>query len=411
MNRSQADRLAPIARREPPVGEDGDGNGAAAGDSETGRTAPTRRQVLAGSVPALSALGGCLGLSAPTADGRTQLETFPTVPGSVNARLGFAGDAMLGRGVDERWRDADDPADVWGSLAGRLRALDGFVLNLECCLSTRGERWPDKTYYFRADPGWAVPALAAAGTTWVTLANNHAVDFGPTALRDTRQALSAAGIGHGGAGPDWTAALAPSVVSAGPLEVALIGLSDRWSEYRAGEDEPGTAYLPLDTDRRESQQTVRRLLGRAHEADPDLVVASLHWGPNWEAYPEPTHREFGRWLVEQGVDLVHGHSAHVVQGVEIHRGRPILYDTGDVVDDYSVKPDLRNDRSFLFVLEIVDGRFEAVRLQPIEIDEYAVRPATAAAVSWLHDEMAARCEPFDTPLQRDGDDLVIPLGE
>jgi poly-gamma-glutamate capsule biosynthesis protein CapA/YwtB (metallophosphatase superfamily) len=402
MHRSQAGRPAPTARQAA-------GNGR--GDGEAVRTAPTRRQVLSGSVPALAAFGGCLGLSAPTADGSESLEVPPTVSGSVDARLAFAGDAMLGRSVDERWRDAEDPAGVWGSLAGPLRALDGFVLNLECCLSTRGERWPDKTYYFRADPGWAVPALAAAGTTWVSLANNHAMDFGPTALRDTRRALSAAEIGHGGAGPDREAALAPSVQPAGPLEVALIGLSGRWSEYRAGEDEPGTAYLPLDVGRQETRRTVRRLLDQVREVDPDLVVASLHWGPNWEAYPGPTRRELGRWLVEQGVDLVHGHSAHVVQGVEIHRGRPILYDTGDVVDDYAVKPDLRNDRSFLFVLEVADGRFEAVRLHPIEIDEYAVRPASAAAVSWLHDEMAARCEPFGTTLQRDGDDLVIPLGE
>ena len=108
-------------------------------------------------------------------------------------------------------------------------------------------------------------------------------------------------------------------------------------------------------------------------------------------------------------DVVHGHSAHVVQGVEVHRGRPICYDTGDVVDDYSVKPELRNDRSFLFVLELADGRFDAVRLQPIEIDDEAVRPATDEAIPWLHETMASRCDPFDTTLEPDHEDLVIPL--
>lgn len=385
---------------------DVDGDSGADADE---RSLPTRRHVLASAAPAAAALGGCLGLSAPTAS--TGNDEEQALSASVDARLGFAGDAMLGRRVDEHWRDADEPAGIWGALGDRLRALDGFVLNLECCLSTRGERWPDKTYYFRADPGWAVPALSAAGTTAVSLANNHTLDFGATALRDTRESLSAGDIAHAGAGPDWDAAIEPATVSAGPLDVAVIGLSERWSEYRAGEDDPGTAYLPLELDRPETRRIVTRLLNRARETEPDIVVASLHWGPNWEPYPEETHREFGRWLIEQGVDVVHGHSAHVVQGVEVHRGRPILYDTGDVVDDYSVKPELRNDRSFLFVLEITDGRFESVRLQPIEIDEYAVGPATGDAVDWLHEAMATRCEPFETSLHRDGEDLVIPLTE
>ena len=371
------------------------------------RSTPTRRQVLTSAAPAAAAFGGCLGLSAPTATVERRERTG--LSASVDARVGFAGDAMLGRNVDERWRDADDPAGLWGPLATRLRALDGFVLNLECCLSTRGERWPDKTYYFRGDPGWAVPALEAAGTTCVSLGNNHVLDFGATALADTRRSLSAAGIGHAGAGPDWDAAIEPAFVSAGPLDVAVIGLSERWQEYRAGEDEPGTAYLPLTLDSPETRRTVTRLLDRVHEADLDLVVASLHWAPNWAEYPEPAHREFGRWLVEQGVDVVHGHSAHVAQGVEVHLGRPIFYDTGDVVDDYSTKPELRNDRSFLFVLELADGRFDAVRLQPIEIDDEAVRPATDEAIPWLHETMASRCDPFDTTLEPDREDLVIPL--
>jgi len=406
MTRRQAAAPGP-ADGPPGEGPRGDGSH---GEGSTGvreRVVPTRRQVLAGAIPAL---GGCLGLEAPTADGGTLSgKVPPTVTGRVDARLGFAGDVMLGRRVDERWRGAD-PSGIWGPLGSRLRGLDGLFVNLECCLSTRGERWPGKTYYFRADPSWAVPALAAAGTTWVSLANNHAMDFGPTALRDTRASLSAADIGHAGAGPDWERALAPSTVTAGPLEVAAIALTERFAQYRAGESEPGTAYLPLDASRPATYRTVTRLLARARAAGPDLVVVSLHWGPNWETTPGPTHREFGRWLVEQGADLVHGHSAHVVQGVEVHRGRPILYDTGDLVDDYSVKPDLRNDRSFLFVLEVADGQFDTVRLRPVEIDGGAVRPAHSAAVSWLHQAMADRCAPFGTPLRRDGNDLVIPLG-
>jgi len=362
----------------------------------------TRRGVLAGLAPAL---GGCLGVRAPE---RTGQRPPVSLSGVGQAELGFVGDVMLGRRVDDRWDDRD-PAGIWGPLRDRLTALDGLFVNLECCLSTRGERWPDKTFYFRADPEWAVPALSAADTTWASLANNHALDFGPTALADTREALASGGIAHAGAGPDWERAVEPSLVSAGLLDVAVIALSERWAEYRAGEDSPGTAYLPLTVEESNTRSTVRRTLAEAQATDPDLVVASLHWGPNWEEFPEPKHREFGRWLVEQGVDVVHGHSAHVVQGIEIHQGRPILYDTGDFVDDYSVKPALRNDRTFLFVLEIEDGTLDAVRLDPVEIDDETVEPASAEATTWLHEEMPRRQEPFETRLRTDGRSLRLPI--
>jgi poly-gamma-glutamate synthesis protein (capsule biosynthesis protein) len=281
---------------------------------------PTRRQFLAGTLPALS---GCLGVEPPRGDRRSP----PTVGTGVDARLGFAGDVMLARRVERTWQDRD-PAGVWGPLVDRLRGLDGLFVNLECCLSTRGEPWPDKTYHFRADPEWAIPALDAAGTTWASLANNHVLDFGPTAMGDTRQSLSEAGIAHAGAGPDRATALSPSLVSAGPLDIAVVALTDRFPEHGAGEDEPGTAYLALDVGHTETRATVRRLVQRAQDYDPDLVVASLHWGPNWETRPNTDQRRFARWLVEQGVDLVHGHSAHVVQGIERYHGRPICYDTG-----------------------------------------------------------------------------------
>jgi poly-gamma-glutamate capsule biosynthesis protein CapA/YwtB (metallophosphatase superfamily) len=364
---------------------------------------PTRRTVLTALSPVL---GGCLGVQAPTAD--VERRSPVTLSGVDEAELGFVGDVMLGRGVDERWRDRD-PAGVWGSLRDRITALDGLFVNLECCLSTRGERWPEKTYYFRGDPEWAVPALSAADTTWASLANNHALDFGDTALADTREALDSAGIAHAGAGPDWDRAIEPSLVSTGPLDVAVIGLTERWAEYRAGEHSPGTAYLPLTVEQSSTRSTVRRVLAEAQAADPDLVVASLHWGPNWTEFPEPKHREFGRWLVEQGVDVVHGHSAHVVQGIEVHQGRPILYDTGDFVDDYSVKPAIRNDRTFLFVLEIEDERLDAVRLDPVEIDDKTVHSASDEATAWLHEEMPRRQDPFEATLRTDGRSLRVPI--
>ena len=327
-------------------------------------------------------------------------------------RLGFTGDVMLGRKVDERQRRR--PVDaVWGDVLDRLRSLDALFVNLECCLSTRGRPWrrTHRPFHFRADPEWAVPALERAGVDACALANNHVLDFEEPALEDTLAHLQEAGIAHSGAGRDLEAALDPAVVDADGLEVGFVSLTDNTPEYAAGEDDPGTARVEFDVDDEASRSTVREALARAREADPDLLVASLHWGPNMVTEPPPAFREFGRWLIEAGVDVVHGHSAHVFQGIEVHEGRPVLYDAGDFVDDYAVDDDLRNDRSFLFVLVVDGGVPVELRLVPTEIREMAVREADGAVAAWSRERMRERSAGFETTFRREGEALVVPLRE
>src|SRR5919107_5679872 len=113
------------------------------------------------------------------------------------ATLALAGDTMLGRNVAEVL--AADPAAplVSGDVADHIAGADAFVLNLECCISSRGERFRDrrKPFFFRAPPV-AAERLAALGVRAVTLANNHALDYGPVALLDTLDHLDAAGVAH-----------------------------------------------------------------------------------------------------------------------------------------------------------------------------------------------------------------------
>ncbi|WEL22038.1 CapA family protein [Halorhabdus sp. BNX81] len=360
----------------------------------------TRRTLLAG----LAGLSGCLG--APRRRGRDRLDA-----GSADARIGFVGDVMFGRGVNDQWTDGD-PAAVWGTTLERLRTLDGLVVNLESCIASaeEGERWPGKTYYFRADPEFAVPALETADVSVAALANNHVLDFGEPGLQETLANLDNAGIAHAGAGPDRNAALEPAITEAGGITVATISLTDRWPAYAAGEHSPGTAYTPLDRSAGGTRALVRDTLARAEAADPDLVVASLHWGPNWETSPSPTQQGFARWLVDRGVDVVHGHSAHVLQGVEVYQGRPIIYDAGDFVDDYIHKEKVHNKRSALFELVVTDGRLDELRLVPVEIENRAVSLADADISRWLHETMVDRSEPFGTAVERADDGAVVPLG-
>lgn len=326
-------------------------------------------------------------------------------------RIGLTGDVMLGRKVDE-YQQHRPPEAVWGNVRERLQDLDGLFSNLECCLSTRGTRWTrtNRPFHFRADPDWAVPALEAAGADGCALANNHVLDFGVVALEDTLDVLDDAEISHAGAGRNVERALDPAVVSIGDLLVAVVSFTDNTPEYGADETSPGTARIEIDVEDDRSRKFVREALSRAREHDPDLLIASLHWGPNMVTEPPPEFETFGRWLIDEGVDLIHGHSAHVFQGIEVYDGAPILYDTGDFVDDYAVNRDLRNDRRFLFELQTdSDGDPEELRLFPTEIYDCSVHEADRTARRWCHEKMRERSASFGTDLSRDGEELVLPL--
>lgn len=218
----------------------------------------------------------------------------------------------------------------------------------------------------------AVPALNAASVDCAGLANNHVLDYEEVALRDTLNEPDEAGVAHSGAGRTLDEALEPAVVSIGGVTVAVVAFTDNTPEFEARGESSGTARIEVDTGDDRALELTDEALTRAREHDPDLIVASFHWGPNMIEEPPESFREFGRWLVDRGVDTVHGHSAHVFQGVEIHDGAPIIYDAGDFVDAYAVDDDRRNDRSFVF-----EVRIEPESGDPVELRSTPLRSRTA----------------------------------
>jgi Putative enzyme of poly-gamma-glutamate biosynthesis (capsule formation) len=110
--------------------------------------------------------------------------------------------------------------------------------------------------------------------------------------------------------------------------------------------------------------------------------------------------------------VVHGHSAHVPQGVEVYQGRPILYDCGDFVDDYVDREDVVNKRSGLFELVVADGDLRALRAVPTVIADETVDFADGTAATWARETLRERSAPFGTTVERaaDNEGVVIPLG-
>src|SRR5437870_3324468 len=230
---------------------------------------------------------------------------------------------------------------------------DLTIVNLECCISTRGTPWPDpkKPFFFRAPPV-ATEALDLLGVDCVSLANNHALDFGTEALLDTFEHLDAADIKWVGAGTDVERARRPVLLEAAGVRLGVRAVTDHPAEFAAGPAHPGVAFANL------REATPEWLCEAVPDADATLV--SAHWGPNMITTPMPHVRRAARDLRRCGMALLAGHSAHVFHGVEDR----ILYDLGDFIDDYAIDPELRNNLGLLFLItfEPQPRRLEAIPL-------------------------------------------------
>lgn len=315
-------------------------------------------------------------------------------------RLALAGDTMLGRNVARTIARSRRPPVAPEILAAAADA-DLFVLNLECCISGRGQRWPDprKPFFFRAPP-LAAELLAEMGVDCVTLANNHALDYGPQALLDTLDHLCAVGIACVGAGPNAATARASRLLAARHMRLAVLGASDHPEAFAAGPDRPGIAYADLRDDPRGGW--LADAVAAARRA-ADAVLVTPHWGPNMTVRPSSAIRQAARALLSAGATLVAGHSAHLPHGTE----RGILYDLGDFVDDYAVDRRLRNDLGLLFLIDLdAHGprRLEAI---PLKLEHCHTRIARGNDADWIRRRFIDACTELGTAaIQRD-DRIVV----
>lgn len=326
--------------------------------------------------------------------------------------LALTGDVMLGRLVDESVirNCAVLPETLWSDVRPVLLEADLRLINLECIISDRGREWrPDsKAFHFRAHPR-AIDVLRAAKIDGVTLANNHVLDYGLEALRDCLQRLDGAGIAHAGAGLTLPQALEPMYMTTALGVVAVIGLTDNEPEWEAADRTPGVHFIRYGARGliEPYRARVMRVIQSARRT-AQFVIIGAHVGPNWGA-PSRAMQALAHELIDLGADLYWGHSNHTPQGIELYRGRVIMYSTGDFVDDYAVDPDERNDLSFLFSVEVDHARVVQVRLVPVAIEAFRVRRAGEMERAFLEETMGRKCAAFGTSVRwQRGDGTVQP---
>ena len=242
--------------------------------------------------------------------------------------LAAVGDIMLARSIGERVL-TDGPSVVFAGVAQQLSSADVTVGNLETSISNKGTP-AAKGYIFRAPPGTAA-ALSAAGFDVVSQANNHALDYGPAALADTRQLVEAQGIEVVGAGADIASATRPDVIERNGLRIAFLGFVDTapdgtysQSSWSATATSPGVAWATPDAIRTAVQ---------AAKAEDDIVVVMLHAGVEYGTTPTPEQEMLAETAIDAGASLVLGAHPHVLQPVVAYHGGVIAYSLGNFVFD------------------------------------------------------------------------------
>jgi poly-gamma-glutamate synthesis protein (capsule biosynthesis protein) len=264
-------------------------------------------------------------------------------------QLSAVGDIMLDRALGQAIRQGNIEFP-FALVTDQLSSADITLGNLESALGNVGQP-ADKSYTFRAPPE-AAESLALAGFDVLSLANNHALDYGVEALFQAMDLLKEQSIATIGAGASENAARKPLVLEVNGLTLAFLAYTDvpvevlgfDTRQWEASKNRPGLlwAELPIvEADVRQARQ------------DADLVIVMLHSGLEYIEAPSPQQTAISRAAINAGADLVIGHHAHVLQGVE-------FFDTGVIVHG------LGN-----FAFEI-DGRPETAILN-VWLDEHGVR--------------------------------------
>ena len=307
--------------------------------------------------------------------------------------IGFVGDLILGRNVSRRLAEGMPPHALWGDLRQAMNATDAMIGNLEGPITTHRRRWPlPKAFYFRADP-LAVDGLAAGNFRCVALANNHMLDFRAEGIAETRRRLADAGIAFAGAGANRSEADAPAIFTAGGRTIGFASITNTVPAFAATATRAGTAFHHIGTGRA-TLDHLDVVAGELRRRGAELLVLSVHWGPNYRWWPPRHYRAFARAAVDRGFSIVHGHSAHILQAAEYHRDGLILYDTGDFVDDFWPVPGIPTWRSCLFLVAIGPGKVPRLTLIPATLADGRVGKATGNEAQIIRDGMVRRCRGY-----------------
>jgi len=274
------------------------------------------------------------------------------------------------------------------------------IANLETPITLRGEK-QDKRFTFRMRPESA-KAIAAAKILIVSQANNHAIDFGVSGLADTLKALDAAGIAHAGAGMSLAEARKPAIATVNGVKVGLLSYSLTFpTSFYATKDHGGTAHgeaawIAADV--------------KALRPQVDVLLVAFHWSAELLETPKDYQRDLGHLAIDSGADAVLGTHPHILQGIELYRGKPILYSLGN----YAFGSRSHKAADSALVRLTFSGRALAgLTVFPLDVDnthlDFDPQVATGARAQRIGAHLAQLSKALGTTLTAAGDQWVLKL--
>jgi poly-gamma-glutamate synthesis protein (capsule biosynthesis protein) len=313
---------------------------------------------------------------------------------TTTVTLSAVGDILFDRGVGVQIQrhGLDYP---FQHTAKALSSADITFGNLECPLSKDSIK-VSKPFVFKAKPETA-QCLQQAGFDIMSVANNHSLDCGRTGLLDTMQALRQRGIRWCGGGTDMAAAEAPTILTVDGIRIAFVGFCQFLPEgVFLRDDKPSIAIA--------TTERVRRAVIAARR-QANVVVASFHWGIEYESRPSPMQRILAQVAIAAGADLVLGHHPHVLQGLQRvksaipgRRNALIIYSLGNFVFDTPRQWDRRTAETMILRCTLSKQGVVAASVLPMTIQQCRPRATTKAEAAPILKRLTELSGELDTRL-------------
>ncbi|WP_033333553.1 MULTISPECIES: CapA family protein [Streptomyces] len=321
-------------------------------------------------VPTSAPTSAATAPGAPTAGAAPSKNAAPRPDGTIT--VAFAGDVHF-EGRTEARLAVQPPEPALGPISATLADADLSVLNLETAITGRGAPEP-KLYTFRTSPK-ALSVLKDSGVDVVSMANNHAVDFGADGLTDTLAAKDSSPIPVVGVGRNAKEAYAPYVTTVRGVKVAVVAASQvedlTNQKWRAGANKPGIASA-LDV------PALVKAVETAKQQAP-VVLVYLHWGEEGKACPTAAQTTVAKKLATAGATAVVGTHAHTMVGSGMLGNTYIGYGFGNFLwygtSDYPNS----NDTGVTTLTLTADGKVTGEAFAPAAIDDKGIpEPVTGA---------------------------------
>lgn len=360
-------------------------------------------------------------------------------------RLFLCGDVMAGRGIDQILPHSVDPQIyesyvkdardyvklgervsgsidqpvsydyIWGDAMEVWQKYDPDlkIINLETSVTDNGSPWPGKGIQYRMHPE-NMPVFTEAGIDFISLANNHVLDWSRPGLAETLNAVEKADIAYAGAGEDIEQAKEPAILETEKGRVIIFayghnssGVPDAWA---ATEERSGVNLLKNFDD-----SAVQEIADQVNEfkKSGDIVIFSVHWGSNW-GYAIPEQQvEFAHELIDNaGVDIIHGHSSHHPRPLEVYKNKLIIYGAGDFINDYEGiggEEVYRGDLTLMYFPDVDpdSGDLISMRMVPMQIRNFQLIKASSSDIKWLQNVLDNQSEQFNTNVVRDEDGTLL----